>query len=171
MVGKVKVKWFWLRIWKQRIIRLLTGELRYASYIRHQVEKEVDREERRLRGQGKTGLELENEIERLFQDVLMVWDDYRELLSKKWVRKAFELSVPIPPRPPQDAIQNPSGYWTQHILYKSWFLSEKGVHHVRSEVRKVQKSKFDLWFPWLTFGGAIIAIVISLLSLVFNFIL
>ena len=110
MVDKTKVKLFRPQLWRGRIIRSIRSDLGYASYIWHQEEKEVYREEHRLKEQGKTSLEIENETGLLWEDVYTAWDDYGELHSRKWVGEAFKLSVPIPKHPYQhDAIDDPSG--------------------------------------------------------------
>ena len=155
------------RVWKGHIIRLLTSELRYADYVCHWEEQNVYREERRSKRQGKTGLEIERATGPLWADVFMARDEYQKLLSRKWERAAFKLSVPLPEKRPyrHDQPDDPSGYWQMHSSEMSWFLSEKGIHHVRGEVRRVQKTERERWFPWLTFAVASAALVIGLINL------
>ena len=98
-------------------------------------------------------------------------DEYQELLSRKWLREASKWSIPIPQRPSQhDAFEDAEGYWRSRYGGYPWILTEKGVHHIRSEVRRVQKDQRERWFPWLALllpsSVAVAALINSIFDIV-----
>ena len=132
------------------VMKAILTDLRYARCLYKQVGNAAVREERRLKARGLTPLEIHNEAGSLWAEVSLLQDEYQEILSRKWLREASKWSVPIPVRPSErDASEDKEGYWRRCYGRGPWILTEKGVHYIRSEVRKVQKDERERWFPWL----------------------
>ena len=155
--------------WKHPIMRVALGDLRYAFCLCKQAGNAATRKERRLRSCGLTPLEVQNETGPLWAEVFFLQDEYQELLSKKWLREASKWSVPIPQRPSQhDASEDAEGYWRSRYGGYPWMLTEKGVHHIRSEVRKVQKDERERWFPWLALLLPLLVALAALINSIFD---
>ena len=154
---------------KHLLMKLALGDLRYAFCLYKQAGNAATRKERRLKARGLAQLEVYNETGPLWADVSFLQDEYQELLSRKWLREASKWSVPIPQRPSQrDALEDAEGYWRSRYGGYPWILTEKGVHHIRSEVRRVQKDERERWFPWLALLLPLSVALAALINSIFD---
>ena len=76
----------------------------------------------------------------------------RQYSDQKLIAKARRLYVPIPPESDKD------GFWEQEDD-DNWFLTEKGVSHLRKEIRAEKKANLESWKTWIAIiSGIIVAI-------------
>lgn len=94
-------------------------------------------------------------------EYLMLEEEYEDIYSRKLVRKAHRLRVPVPRRPPDNTASNEHWMWAGTI--GRWHLSTDGVIAVRAAIRAQQKARLDLVSPWL---GSLIGLVGAITGLV-----
>jgi len=76
----------------------------------------------------------------------------RQYSDRKLIAKARRLYVPIPPESDKD------GFWEEEDD-GNWFLTEKGVSHLRKEIRAEKKANLESWKTWVAIiSGIIVAI-------------
>jgi len=91
------------------------------------------------------------------------WDELWHLDQKrrrdsdrKLIAKARRHYVPIPPESDKD------GFWKEEDD-DNWFLTEKGISHLRREIRAEKKASRDIWLSWVPLVSAL-AILIGAIS-------
>lgn len=154
---------------KRRILKAIRSELWYARYLCEQMDRHIQNEEHRLKVARVSSQRRQDTIDHLVGELFILRDEYERLLSAKWVKDAWKLLVPVPPKPiHRDAIDDPSGYWRPIDGSYEWVLSHRGINYVRREVLKVRRENRDRWFPWVALGLpsaiATLALVISIFS-------
>ena len=76
----------------------------------------------------------------------------RHYSDRKLIAKAQRHYVPIPPESDKD------GFWKEEDD-DNWFLTEKGVSHLRKEIRAEKKANLESWKTWVAIiSGIIVAI-------------
>lgn len=155
----------WIRKWKRSAMKLaMGGDVNYAYHIFKQADKDYRSEIRRLRNNKLTQQEIIDKTESLNADVSFYYDEYKEIRSRKWQREAIKLSVPLPDRPSHPCDDDPSGYWEFVFSVYTWVLTDKGIHYVRREIREVQRTEHERRLRWVTPIIAVLALIISIIS-------
>ena len=145
----------------KRMLRKLftTKEMRWRHW-----ERSIHNEYKPLIASAKTADERE-ELSFQYHEELREMDrDRRDYTDSKLISKARRHYIPIPLRQEED------GLWMEWEE-GSWYLTEKGVHHLRKEIREEQKATRDLmlgWTPLITTIIGLIGVLIALISIIRN---
>ena len=131
-----------------------------------QANEDYRSEIRRLKGNGLTQEEVDECISPWEADVVIYYDEYKEIRSRKWQMEATKLAVPLPSRPFQEDTTDPSGHWEFLGSIGTWVLTAKGVHYMRREIREVQRTEHERRLRWVTPAVALLALSVSLFNLI-----
>jgi hypothetical protein len=99
----------------------------------------------------------------------MAEDELAALLTRKLIREADELDIPLPPHPPQFKHDDPDSYGNEY-----WYLNQrnggfslrlKGRDHVEEAIWKKRQQRHDSWARWIPLGTGFMGTLIGLISL------
>lgn len=85
-------------------------------------------------------------------------------LTRKFLRKARGLRVPIPHRFNED--RSESEFWYEGHYTGGWYLTTKGVAALREEIRKELKARHETRSHWLIWVSALTGLIGALTGLV-----
>lgn len=79
-------------------------------------------------------------------------EEINGIISRKLLRRARELRVPVPPLGADAGKDDMPEYWEKGWVTGRWFLNEKGILAVREEIRREERWKMERlaqWKPWI----------------------
>jgi len=80
----------------------------------------------------------------------------RRYSDRQLITKARRHYVPIPPESGKE------GFWEEEDE-ENWFLTDKGVSHLRKAIRAEKKASRDIWLSWVPLVSAL-AVLLGALS-------
>jgi len=95
------------------------------------------------------------------QSILPLQEDYDEVLTRHYRRKANQKLVEMPPRCPDDERAG-EGYWYEAQFSRELLLTDKGVKYVRTEIRRETLDEREMFFRYATVLFAAIAAIASI---------
>lgn len=147
-------------------MRFTLSDLSYSYHGLKQAEKDLHRQENRLRRNGLTRQQIDDCTGPLVTEMFMCLYEYKEIRSRKWQREARKLCVPLTRHPrQQDAVEDPTDHWEFLHSLGAWAMTDTGIHHIRHEIREVQKSEHERWLRWAMPAIAVLALIVSIISI------
>ena len=154
------------RKWKNSVRKLVSSDVDFAYHIFKQADKDYRSEIRRLKGSGLTQQEIAECTSPREADVVIYYEEYKEIRSRKWEREAIKLPIPLPNRPLRYDEDDPLGYWEFLNSIGTWALTVKGIHHIRREIREVQRNEHEAQIRWITPTIAVLALLVGIFNLI-----
>ena len=152
------------RKWNDFIRKLISKDVSCAYFTFNQAVKDMRREERRLKDSGLNREEIDDCIGPFEAEVYFSYSEYKECRSRKWQQEAIKISVPLPPHPYGQDVDDPTGYWEFLGSIGVWVLTDKGIHYIRREIREVQRSEHERRLRWTMPLIAVLALIVSVIS-------
>ena len=114
-----------------------TWELRYLMWENGRGYKKALARARAQRADHEKRQELHSEWA---DDYHMLEEEYEAIYSRRLVRKAIRLRVPVPDRP-YGAIENEDENWRHGHLLGEWYLKPEGIKKVKTEIRAEREAR------------------------------
>ncbi len=133
----------------------LRGHLRRAN-------RSFDREITRARQKGASRDQLEGIQQGWWAETDELNEELEALRTRRLLRQAYRLDVPVPPRPTED---HRDEFWVQGSMTGSWHLTQAGINKVRTDIRTEIRARQDTRAYWLRWIAAITGLVGALTGL------
>ena len=105
----------------------------------------------------------EEKYEGLISELLMERDfiDIDSLISRRIIRRANGLDLPIPPYSDKEA-------WERNRATGAYYLTAKGRADLRSLSRKEKRERFEYWARWIVLLTGLIGAATGLVAVLFS---
>ncbi len=105
----------------------------------------------------------EEKYEGLISELLMERDfiDIDSLISRRIIRRANGLDLPIPPYSDKEA-------WERNRTTGAYYLTAKGRADLRSLIRKEKRERFEYWARWIVLLTGLIGAATGLVAVLFS---
>jgi len=125
--------------------------------------RSYDREVKKARQKGATRDALEGIQQGWWADTDELNEELEELRTRRLLRQAYRLDVPVPLRPIE---QQHNEFWEQGHMTGSWYLTTAGINKVRTDIRTEIRARQETRAYWLRWVAAITGLVGALTGLV-----
>ena len=91
-------------------------------------------------------------------------EEYEAIYSRRLVRRAIRLRVPVPDYPRNE--EREDEHWRQGHMLGEWYLKPVGVKEVKAEIRAEQRARTEYLVQWLTLFIGLIGAATGLVAVI-----
>ena len=114
----------------------------------------------RAASQGLTGYDLRDAVADLWSTVERASESYFHTRSRKIIRQAQRLEIPVP------EINDSDGVWERGNTFEGRFLTDLGVSKLRAAIRAEQRERYESWYRWIVLLIGLIGAASGLVAVV-----
>ncbi|WP_089086412.1 hypothetical protein [Aquitalea magnusonii] len=116
------------------------------------------------RHQAKDGTARQRVLDDMRMELDLHDEEVRVYLTNKWAAKARRLMIPMPARYDDDGSETP--FWEQGQYTGDWYLTNRGLAILRSEIRREHKESYERWTPIVTAITGIVGAVTGMIAVI-----